>query len=176
MIRRWAAILVGLCLAVMPAGAGQDRAWTERGRWLRLSQHYALGPAGRQFMIALLYLENGPPTNPWGHDSDTPNLDVICPVIPAEDRRSAQAFAAFHRALEGYALRNGDWHRKEFWKYFAKFYHSGGPGTTPEQKAQNNAEYARLLAATWERASVFVRLSRTQLGESIHACEEGGLP
>jgi len=132
-----------------------DRAWAERERLFRTFHHYGVnGYWGVSFGIAVFMVENGPANNMMGHDNMMANLEAYaCPAIPKEDRRLAAATIAMNKALASYVMSD-TLRRRDFWKYWAKFYHAGGPAREPVAREENNAGYAKLMEGIWRDRAV----------------------
>jgi hypothetical protein len=136
------------------APVSSDRAWAERERLFRVFHHAGANYWGITFGITLYLFENGPYTNRLGHDNLLANLEAhACPAIPKEDRRIAAGVMAMHKALAGFVLSDPA-RRREFWTYWSKFYHAGGPARDPAGQEENNRAYARIMEEVWRGRAV----------------------
>lgn len=116
--------------------------------------HSGLNYYGMTFAIALYMVEGGPAHNRMGHDNMLANLEAYaCPAVPKDDRRIAAGVMAINKALASYVL--SDVHRRrDFFKWWAKYYHAGGPGRDPVAQEENNAGYAKLTREVYEQRAV----------------------
>lgn len=150
--------LVGALLAwAAPAGSGSDRAWEERFRLFSVGAHFGLNYHGTTFIIALLMYENGPDPNLLGHDNLEPNREGdACPAITPRDRRIAQAHIAFLRALQTFVLADV-YRRREFYQFFATYYHAGAGAKDPTVREERNTAYANEFRMVYGRAQEWMR-------------------
>lgn len=132
----------------------QDRAWQERFRLFSVAHHQGMNYWGVCLQVTLFMVENGPKGNPMGHDNMLTNLEAYaCPAIPSGDRRIAAATIAINKSLASFVLSD-EYRRKEYFKWFAAYYHAGGPGRDPSAQAENNAGYAKMLGEVWRQRTM----------------------
>jgi hypothetical protein len=160
--------LLALCLLLaLPALAGAPMIRIDRHQVClrQVALFYGISdvPEAEAMFRAIIRKENGRPGREAGHENWNMDDPVTCNPCIAE---ACENYARLARAMIRYSLAfayRKEPRRVQWLAGFAPFYHAGGPGKTPEERAKNNESYVRALATLYAAELELVH-AREKLG------------